>query len=144
DDGYSKLGAGAREPTFELRDAAEQPQRDRVDLDPLAAGDPRMPELVKKDRRQEQQGGDDPHRDVGAVGEPRVLRREDAFRQRPRDQREDGDQAPVEPTLDAAEAADRDVAIHRPLPAFRSASAGTRAADLFAGHRGLLSYSFAL
>ena len=39
-DGNSELGAGAREPTLEPRHAAEQPQRDRVDLDPLASGDP--------------------------------------------------------------------------------------------------------
>jgi hypothetical protein len=56
-------------------------------------------ELVEQDRCQVQQGRDDCRSEIGAVGEARVLGREDAIGQRPDDQGEDREQAPVEPDL---------------------------------------------
>ena len=75
------------------------------------------------------------------MGQTRVLGREDAVRQRPDDQGEDGDQAPVQPNLDAAEPPDREVPVHPALLALRSAA---RTAESFAGHGDLLSSSLAL
>ena len=79
--------------------------------------------------------------EVRAVGQAGVLRREDPVRQRPDDQGEDRDQAPVEPNLDAAEAADREVPVHRPFLAFRLA-ADAWATDCFVAIEGLLSPAF--
>jgi hypothetical protein len=76
-------------------------------------------ELVEQDRCEEQQSRDDCRSEIRAVGQARVLGRKDAVRQRPDDQGEDGEQAPVEPNLDAAEASDREVPVHRPFFAFR-------------------------
>src|SRR4029450_9123258 len=56
-DGHSKLRAGALEPTLELRHTAEQPERDRVDLDSFPAGGPRGPGLGERDRGEEGGGG---------------------------------------------------------------------------------------
>jgi hypothetical protein len=110
----SKLGARARERPFELRDTAEQPQRDAVDLDPLASRLPRMAQLVKKQRGKEEERGDDGEGEgeVRTLGEDRVLGWEHARRERPDDQREDDQPAPIDPDLNAAEAAECEVSVH--------------------------------
>jgi hypothetical protein len=70
---YSKFRARARERTFELGHAAEEPERDPVDLQPVASGLPRMSELVKKHRGKEHESGGDGHGEMNTVGELRVL-----------------------------------------------------------------------
>ena len=51
----------------ELRHAAEEPERDPLDLHPLPARLERVPELVQDERGEEEHRGDERHRDVGAV-----------------------------------------------------------------------------
>ena len=68
---------------------------------------------------------------------PGFWRRENAVRQRPDDQRDDREQAPVEPKLDAAETADREVPVHPLVLALRYAGAGIRISERFASHRSL-------
>src|SRR5262245_2161272 len=130
-DGNAELGAGALEPTLELRDASEQPERDRVDLDPFSARHPGVPELVQSNRSQEEQSRDDGHPDVRRVREAWVRVREDAFCQRPDDQGDDREQAPVEPKLDAAETPDSEVSVHPLVPALGHGLAGAHG-DLLA------------
>ena len=95
-----ELGAGTLEHPAELRHAPEQPQRDPVDLHPLVLGLERVPELVREQGGEEEHGADHRHRQVRAVREPGVLRREDRGRPRPHDQREDDEPAPVDPDAD--------------------------------------------
>src|SRR5438034_779696 len=112
-DGDPKLGPGAREPALELRHAAEQPERNPVDLQPFSPRLPGMTELVQEDRDEEQDSRDDRHREMRAAGEARVLGRKDSVGERPDDQCEDHEPAPADPHLDAADAAERDIAVHR-------------------------------
>ena len=50
-----ELRAGRARVARHLRDAAEEPQVDAADLDPLAAGDERVAELVQDERDEEQE-----------------------------------------------------------------------------------------
>src|SRR5207244_3355749 len=93
--------------------ASEQPERDPVDLQPFPPGLPGMPELVQKDRDEEQESRDDRHRQMRAAGEARILGPKDSVGERPDDQREDHEPTPADPHLDAADAAERDLAVHR-------------------------------
>src|ERR687888_2732853 len=73
----AKLGAGTGEHALELRDAAEEPERDPFDRDPLSACPQRMPELVQQQRAEEERGRDERHREMRTGAEARVRRRED-------------------------------------------------------------------
>ena len=113
----SELRPGAREHPPELRHAAEEPERDPFDLHALAAGDERVPELVEEQRPEEEHGGHDRHREVGPVAPPGGRVREDARGERPDDQREDDEPAPVDADLDPRDAAEPEARAHdRPRP----------------------------
>ena len=101
-----------REVAAEGRDTAEQPQRDAVDLHPLPARLKRVPQLVQEERAEEDDRGRERHPDVGAVGEPRVLLGEDRRRERPGDEREDDQPAPMDADADAGDAPECQAGIH--------------------------------
>jgi hypothetical protein len=67
---------------------------------------------VKQDRGEEEQSGDYSHPEVGPVREPVVLRREHAARERPDDEHENDQPAPVDPDADAGDPAELDAAGH--------------------------------
>ena len=70
--GDPELGARDREHAFELGHAAEEPERDAFDLHPLAPRFECVPELVQEERDEEDDRGDQSHRDVRAVPEAGV------------------------------------------------------------------------
>jgi len=69
-------------------------------------------ELVQQERSEEEERGCDGHRDVLAVGEAGVLRREDGSRERPDDQREHDQPTPVGTDPDAGDPAQLEGRIH--------------------------------
>ena len=75
-----ELCPGGGEHPPEASDAAEDPERDPLDLHPLPRVPDRVAELVQEQGAEEQQHRDDRHREVGAVGEPRVRLGEDGRR----------------------------------------------------------------
>jgi hypothetical protein len=91
---------------------AEEPECDAVDLHSLVAGLQGVSQLVEKERDEKEDRRRDRHPDVGTFGEAGVLRREDAVRERPGDQREDDQPAPVDPDPDACNPAELDVRLH--------------------------------
>ena len=101
-----ELRARAGESTLELRHTPEQPERDPVDLQPLSPRLPGMAELVQEDRNDEQESRDDRHREVRVAGKSRIRGWKDSVCERPDDQREDDEPTPVDPHLDAADAAE--------------------------------------
>ncbi len=116
-----QLRLRARSFVLQAGDAAEQPQRDALDLLAVALRDERVRELVGEDRREEQDGAEDPRREVGAV---RVggHGREQRARERADDHHRDDEQAPVDAYLDPADAAQANRGSHRgplfPVEAF--------------------------
>jgi hypothetical protein len=78
--------------------------------------------FVEQDRDEEQERRDDRHREMRAAGEPRVLGREDSVGECPDDQRKDDEPAPADPHLNAADAAERDVAVHECICGFQPAT----------------------
>ncbi len=114
-DGDAELGPRGREHPSELRHAAEQPERDPLDLDAFALRFERMAEFVREEGCEEEERGDDRHRGVRAVGMTGVLRREDSRGERPDDQREDDQPAPVHAEANAGDAAQRQAVTHAAL-----------------------------
>ena len=106
-----ELGAGRGEHALELRHAAEEPQRDPVDLHPLAPGHERVPELVREQRGEEEHRGRDRADERAGAGEPDVPVLEVAL-DRPDDEREDDEPAPVDADLDPGDAAEADARGH--------------------------------
>jgi hypothetical protein len=100
-----ELGAGARKAGLELRHAAEEPEVDPLDLDPFSSRLQRVTELVQQERDEEQKRGHDRQRDVLAVGKAGVLGRKHGDRERPDDEREHDQPAPVHPDPDAGDPA---------------------------------------
>jgi hypothetical protein len=96
----TKLCDRASERTLELGDAAEEPERDPIDLDPFATSLESVSELVQEDREEEEERRDDRHRDVSCLRQARIRRGKDPRRQRPDDQGEDDEPAPVDAKLD--------------------------------------------
>ena len=117
-----ELRARRAEHPAELGDAAEQPERDPLDLHPLPPRLERMAELVQEQRGEEDRRGRECHDDVRAVRETRVLVGEDAGRERPDDQREDDQPRPVDPDLDPGDAAEADAGVHAAVPTATSQS----------------------
>ncbi len=99
--GDSQLGTGIRCVAGEARDAAEQPQRDALDGDPVAAGDDRVREFVGQQGQEEDRTGCQATDGVGNRRCTGVQEREAAGRQPERDQAEDNQHAPVDPDVDA-------------------------------------------
>src|SRR5439155_14529688 len=101
-----ELGTPAREGAAETGDAAEEPQRDALDLHALAPRLERVPQLVQKQRAEEEDGGREAHCQVVALRETGVLRGEDARDERPEDEREDDEPAPVDADPDSGDPAE--------------------------------------
>src|SRR6266511_4120331 len=101
----SKIRARAPKHPLELRHAAEQPERDPLDRDPLSPCPQRVPVLVQQQRAEEESGRDERHRQMRTATEPRVRRRKDPGRERPDEQREDDQPTPVEADRDAGDSA---------------------------------------
>jgi hypothetical protein len=100
-----ELGAGARKVGLELRHATEEPEVDSLDFDSVSSRLQRVTELVQQKREEEEQRGHDGERDVLTIGEAGVLGREDRGRERPDDEREHDQPAPVHPDPDASDPA---------------------------------------
>jgi hypothetical protein len=107
-----ELRPRAREHALEARDPAEEPEGDSVDLDALAPSLERVPQLVQQERGEEERRRDDGHGEVRRVGEAGVLVREDGVGERPGDEHEDDEPAPVDPDPDPRDPADREALTH--------------------------------
>jgi hypothetical protein len=104
DDRHEELGAGRRGLFLDVRDTAEQVQRDVTYRDAVEAGDRCVRELMEQHRREEHERGGDgdgdarPERPVGMpAGEKR--------RQAPRHEDEDEQPARIDAKVDAEDAA---------------------------------------
>src|SRR3954451_24137263 len=107
-----KLRPGTRKHSSELGDAAEEPERDALDLDSFALGLERVPELVHEQRGEEEKRRDDRHAGVSALVVAGVRARKDPGRERPNDEREDDRPAPVHAEANAGDAAQRQAVAH--------------------------------
>src|SRR5207237_6919286 len=93
---------------LEPRPPAKQPERDAGDLDAVATSDDRMRQFMRQQACIEKDGA---HRSDDPVENGTVARGsdgEDVGRKRPRDKREDEDEAPVESNLDPEHSPDAD------------------------------------
>ena len=119
-----KLRPRARKHALELRHPTEEPESYPLDLHAVAAGLEGVPELVQEERGEEDETRDDRHRHGKRRRAAGVALREDAG-ERPGDQREDDQPAPVDAELDAGDPADRDaVSQVTPRPTGASATRG--------------------
>jgi hypothetical protein len=88
--------------------------------DPISTRLHGVPQLVQDQGPEEEDGGDDRHREIGAVGQPRVGLREHTGRQRPDDQGHDQQPAPVRVDFYAGDPAQAKARLHEssdgPLP----------------------------
>ena len=100
-----ELGAGSLKVGLELRHAAEEPEVDPLDLDAFSSRLQRVTEFVQQERDEEEKRGHDGQRDVLTVGEAGVLGRKHGDRERPDDEREHDQPAPVHPDPDAGDPA---------------------------------------
>src|SRR5690606_36071451 len=116
--GGARLGACARH-------AAQQEQRDALDLDAAPARDHRVCQLVGHERSKEEQRPDDAHDDVHALGESGNLRGEDTCREGPEDEKEDDEPGVVDAEAEAGNATELD-ACHQLTISPRGAAATHR------------------
>ena len=107
-----ELSARTRKHALEPGHTSEEPERDAVDLHSLPACDERVPVLVHEQRDEEEQCRRDRHAEVRAIGQSRVHAREDRLGERPDDQREDDEPAPVDADPDPGDATQRDAVVH--------------------------------
>src|SRR6266851_3409201 len=121
DEGDPRLRTGRAALAAEAGYAAEQPERDALDFHAAAHGDDGVSELMGKQGGQVDEGRDDTRGPVRAGGVAGRGRRQQADREAPGDQRGDDQKAPVEPHVDAGDAAKAHVLVHV-LDATRGAS----------------------
>ena len=93
--GDAEVRARARRLPAQGGDAAEDPQRQRLDLDPLALRDDRVGQLVRQQRAHEQHRSDGPDQPVRRRAVARRGVGQHALGQSPREQDDDHEDAPV-------------------------------------------------
>ncbi len=106
---HEELGQRARGIGGNLRDAAEDEQRDAAHRDPEAHGDDRVAQLVQQHADEQHHGRQRPHRPVEGRRPPGELRRIVAGRHHPGDEGEDQEPGVIEADRDTEYAAEGDL-----------------------------------
>ncbi len=111
-DGDAQLCAGRGRFRLEPGEAAEQPQRDALDLDALVPGHERVAHLVCQQGGEEEQRRDDARGPVGRRGVAGRVDGEAVGREQPGVERRDHQHAPAEPDADSGDSPQGHVAFH--------------------------------